>query len=191
MKYSLITLAESAVSSADYEQMASIFKIASIVLFSLAAVCLVFAVFSFITFKIPNVIGDLTGRNARKSIEKMRDANEKGGKKSYRPHPVASERGTLTEPIKQSKKESKKLSKTAKAVTQRKEPQTFDGSGATDVLEDKNATAKLDYDADGTEILSPGTQVLSEETMQTALNANILKIKMIQNIVLIHTEEVI
>ena len=191
MKYSFITLVASTVSSTNYEQMASIFKIVSIVLFSLAAVCLVFAVFAFITFKIPNVIGDLTGRNARKSIEKMRDANEKGGKKSYRPHPVASDRGTLTEPIKQSKKESKKLSKTAKTEPQRKKPQTFDGGGATDVLEDVNATTKLDYDADGTEILSAGTQVLSEETMQTALNENTVKIKMIQNIILIHTEEVI
>lgn len=191
MKYSFITLAASTTSSTNYEQMASIFKIVSIVLFSLAAVCLVFAVFAFITFKIPNVIGDLTGRNARKSIEKMRDANEKGGKKSYRPHPVASDRGTLTEPIKQSKKESKKLSKTAKTEPKRKESQTFDGSGATDVLEDINATTKLDYNADGTEILSAGTEVLSEETMQTALNENTVKIKMIQNIILIHTEEVI
>ena len=191
MKYSFITLAVSTASSTNYEQMASIFKIVSIVLFSLAAVCLVFAVFAFITFKIPNVIGDLTGRNARKSIEKMRDANEKGGKKSYRPHPVASDRGTLTEPIKQSKKESKKLSKTAKTEPQEKNLQTFDGSGATDVLEDVNATTKLDYDADGTEILSAGTQVLSEETMQTALNENTVKIKMIQNIILIHTEEII
>lgn len=191
MKYSFITLAASTASSTNYEQMASVLKIVSIVLFSLAAVCLVFAVFAFITFKIPNVIGDLTGRNARKSIEKMRDANEKGGKKSYRPHPVASDRGTLTEPIKQSKKESKKLSKTAKTEPKRKESQTFDGSGATDVLEDINATTKLDYNADGTEILSAGTEVLSEETMQTALNENTVKIKMIQNIILIHTEEVI
>lgn len=191
MKYSFITLAASTASSTNYEQMASVLKIVSIVLFSLAAVCLVFAVFAFITFKIPNVIGDLTGRNARKSIEKMRDANEKGGKKSYRPHPVAFDRGTLTEPIKQSKKESKKISKTAKTEPQSKNPQKFDGSGATDVLEDVNATTKLDYDADGTEILSAGTQVLSEETMQTALNENTVKIKMIQNIILIHTEEII
>lgn len=191
MKYSFITLAASPASSTNYEQMASVLKIVSIVLFSLAAVCLVFAVFAFITFKIPNVIGDLTGRNARKSIEKMRDVNEKGGKKSYRPHPIASDRGTLTEPIKQSKKESKKLSKTAKIEPQSKNPQKFDGSGATDVLEDVNATTKLDYDADGTEILSAGTQVLSEETMQTALNESTVKIKMIQNIILIQTEEVI
>lgn len=191
MKYSFITLVASNASSTNYEQMTSIFKIVSIVLFVLAAVCLAFAIFAFVTFKIPNVIGDLTGRNARKSIEKMRDANEKGGKKSYRPHPIASDRGTLTEPIKQSKKESKKLSKTAKTELRRKEAQKFDGSSATDVLEDVNATTKLEYDADGTEILSAGTEVLSEETMQTALNENTVKIKMIQNIILIHTDEII
>ncbi|MBS7359128.1 MAG: hypothetical protein KIG53_00825 [Oscillospiraceae bacterium] len=191
MRYSFVTLAVSTASSTNYEQMASIFKIVSIVLFSLAAVCLLLAVFTFIIFKIPNVIGDLTGRNARKSIEKMRDANEKSGKKSYRPHPVASDRGTLTEPIKQSKKESKKLSETVKTEPQRKESQTFDGNSATDVLEDLNATAILDYDSNGTEILSGGTEVLSEETMRTTLNENTVKIKMIQDIILIHTEEVI
>lgn len=120
MKYSFITLAASPASSTNYEQMASVLKIVSIVLFALAAVCLAFAVFAFITFKIPNVIGDLTGRNARKSIEKMRDANEKGGKKSYRPHPIASDRGTLTEPIKQSKKESKNFLKRQKQSHKRK-----------------------------------------------------------------------
>lgn len=96
-------LADVSVSSANYEQMASVFKIVSILLCVLAAICLVLGIITFIVFKIPNVIGDLTGRNARRSIEQMRQENEKGGKKSHRPHPVASDRGTLTEQIKESK----------------------------------------------------------------------------------------
>lgn len=189
MEISFITLAATATSSANYEQMASAFKIVSIVLFILAAVCLAFGIFAFITFKIPTIIGDLTGRNAKKSIEQMRESNEKGGNKSYRPHPVASDRGTLTEPIKSNKKESKKLSKNAKIPVQQNASPNTPGSGPTNVFEDTNATVKLDYDANGTEILNGGTEVLSEETMQAALDENMVKIKMIQNIVLVNTEE--
>ncbi len=185
MKLNFITMAAG---SADYEKLANIFSISTIVLFALAGVCFTFAVFTFITFKIPNIIGDLSGRNARKSIEQMRESNEKGGKKSYRPHPVAIDRGTLTEQIKESKKLSKKTT-----PKQGKNPKAIlsDGSGATDVLEDINATVNLNYDQNGTEILGEGTQVLSNEVIQSALNETTVNFEMIQNIVLIHTDEVI
>lgn len=183
-------LADVSVSSTNYEQMASIFKTVSIVFFALAAVCLALGIITFIVFKIPNVIGDLSGRNARKSIEQMRETNEKGGKKSHRPHPVASDRGTLTEPIKQN---SSKLRKQKQVIPK---PQTVShvdtkGSSATDVLDDPNATQKLDFNETGTEILAEGTQVLSNEQMQAALNQTAVGFKMIQDIVLIHTDEVI
>ncbi len=181
-------LADVSVSSANYEQMASVFKIVSILLCVLAAICLVLGIITFIVFKIPNVIGDLTGRNARRSIEQMRQENEKGGKKSHRPHPVASDRGTLTEQIKESKMLSQKP-----VQKQTAKPKTIvpDGSGATDVLEDINATVNLNYGQNGTEILSEETQVLSNEVIQSALNETTVNFKMIQNIILIHTDEVI
>lgn len=188
MEFSLITMA--ATGSTNYEQMANALKITSIVLFVLAAVSLAFAIFAFVFFKIPNVIGDLTGRNARKSIEQMRQENEKGGKKTHRPHPVAVDRGTLTEPIKENKKANKKQSKVTKKPDTVSQP-TNEGSGATDVLEDPNATERLDYDPNGTEILNSGTEVLSNETIQAALNEKTVDIKMIQDIVFVHTEEVI
>lgn len=174
--------------STNYEQMASIFKTVSIVLFVLAAICLILGISTFVVFKIPNVIGDLSGRNARRSIEQMRQENEKGGKKSHRPHPVASDRGTLTEQINESKKLSQKP---AQKQTAKPKPVVPDGSGATDVLEDINATVNLNYDKNGTEILNEGTQVLSNEVIQSALNETTVNFKMIQNIVLIHTDEVI
>ncbi len=174
MNSSMMILAATA-GSANYDKLASAHKTTSIVLFVLALVCLAFGVFSFIAFKIPTIIGDLTGRNARKSIEQMREANEKGGKKSYRPHPVASARGTITEPI---------------VVASREENQTGRGQ-PTDVLDDENATEKLNYNETGTEILDGGTQVLSEESIQSALHEKTVKVKMIQDIVLVHTEETI
>ena len=173
MNLNFITMAAG---STNYEQMANIFKISTIVLFVLASVCLAFAIFAFITFKIPNVIGDLTGRNARRSIEQMRQENEKGGKKSHRPHPVASDRGTLTEQIKESKKFSKKPVQKQNA---KPKPIVLDGSGATDVLEDTNATVNLNYDQNGTEILNEGTQVLSNEVIQSALNETTVNFKLI------------
>lgn len=197
MNYQFITLAAS--SASDYEKLASTLNVVSIVLFALAGACLTLAIFSFIKFKIPRIIGDLTGRNARKSIEEMRAENEKSGRKSYRPHPVASDRGTLTEPIKQhsgklKKPKSQKLKKEQTAATQSAPtaPQHSGiGSGATDVLDDVNATVKLDYDENGTEVLSEGTQVLSNEQLQQAVNQTSVKFKMIQDIVLVHTEEII
>lgn len=188
MDISNIILADVSAGSTNYEQMASIFKTVSIVLFVLAAVCLALGIITFIVFKIPNVIGDLSGRNARKSIEQMRASNEKGGKKSHRPHPVASDRGTLTEQIKESKKLSQKP---VQKQTAKPKPIAPEGSGATDVLEDINATVNLNYDQNGTEILNEGTQVLSNEVIQSALNETTVNFKMIQNIVLIHTDEVI
>lgn len=185
MDLNFITMAAG---STNYEQMANIFRISTIVLFVLAGVCLAFAIFAFITFKIPNVIGDLTGRNARRSIEQMRQENEKSGKKSHRPHPVASDRGTLTEQIKESKKLSQKP---VQKQTAKPKPVVPNGSGATDVLEDTNATVNLNYNQNGTEILNEGTQVLSNEVIQSALNETTVNFKMIQNIVLIHTDEVI
>lgn len=187
MKLNFITMAAG---SADYEKLARVFNISTIVLFVLAGVCLAFAIFSFITFKIPNVIGDLSGRNARKSIEQMRESNEKGGSKSHRPHPVASARGTLTEPIKQNSSKLKKQKQVTSKPQAVSKVETKDNS-ATDVLDDPNATQKLDYNETDTEILAEGTQVLSNEVIQSALNETTVNFKMIQNIVLIHTDEVI
>lgn len=187
MRLNFITMATG---SADYEKLANIFSVSTIVLFVLAGVCLAFAIFAFITFKIPNVIGDLTGRNARKSIAQMRQENEKDGKKSHHSHPVAAERGTLTESIKQSNDKLKKQ----KQTTQKNKPVTkpdFIGGSATDVLCASNTTERLDYNETGTEILAEGTQVLSKEQMQAVLNQTAIGFKMIQNIIFVHTDEVI
>ena len=73
--------------------MAETLSMISIISFAGAAVCLVMAIIFFVYFKIPSVIGDLSGRTARKSIEQMRVMNEKSGKKVYKPDKVNLERG--------------------------------------------------------------------------------------------------
>lgn len=57
------------------------------------------AVVVFFVLKIPTVIGDLTGSNARKAIENIRNQNENSGEKLYKTSPVNSSRGKLTDKI--------------------------------------------------------------------------------------------
>lgn len=162
-----------AVGSSDYAAQASLFRIIAIVSFALAIAFLVFAIFAFIKFKIPKIIGDLSGRNAKKSIEQMREENEKSGKKAFRPHPVAVDRGTITESIDTSK-DSKK-------------------PPADVTSDDDNVTEKLNYDSNGTEVLGEGTEVLSADMLNEAVQQqqNSTEMTMLQNIVFVHTDEAI
>ena len=50
---------------------------ASVILLVLSAVFLFLAIFFFLLFNIPSVIGDLSGRTAKRSISKLRAENEK------------------------------------------------------------------------------------------------------------------
>lgn len=65
--------------------MAETLSIISIISFVAAGVFLAIAIVLFTVFKIPSVIGDLSGRNARKSIEQIRKNNEKSDNNTYRP----------------------------------------------------------------------------------------------------------
>lgn len=64
---------------------AEILSLISVISFVFCAIAFVLAVFFWFFFKIPSVIGDLSGRTARKSIEKMRAGNEKAAAQGYRP----------------------------------------------------------------------------------------------------------
>ncbi len=66
--------------------MSELLSTLAIVAYGIAGVCLALAVFFWFFFKIPSVIGDLTGRTARKSIAQMRAANEKAGASRSREH---------------------------------------------------------------------------------------------------------
>lgn len=76
--------------------MAEILHTLSIISFVLAVLFVVIAIIFWFVFKIPNVIGDLSGHNARKSIAQMRQNNEKTGDKSYKASKKNLDRGKLT-----------------------------------------------------------------------------------------------
>ena len=65
----------------------------------LTIIMFIVSVLVFFLLNIPNVIGDLTGSNARKAIEDIRNSNERTGEKTYRTSPVNRERGKLTDKI--------------------------------------------------------------------------------------------
>ena len=69
----------------------------STVAFVVSGVSLALSVFFWFFFRIPTVIGDLSGKNAKKSIAKIRANNEKSGNKSFKPSATNQERGKLTE----------------------------------------------------------------------------------------------
>lgn len=174
------------------ENLANVSFIVSIVAFSFAGVSLLAAIFIWFKFDILKVIDDLSGRSARRSIEQMRMKNEKSGKKSYRPHPVASDRGKVTEQIKKQSGSLKKSKSQQKLKVVNKQAVTggkkVNASAVTDQL---NQTAVLNFDSSGTEILNDGTQVLTNEQINTALENPVAKINIIQNIVFVHTDEII
>lgn len=73
----------------------------SVISYVIAIICLVFAIFFWIFFKIPVVIGDLSGRTAKKSIAKIRAENEKIGEKKYK-YNVNNKLGAASDTIKSS-----------------------------------------------------------------------------------------
>lgn len=176
----------------DVENLANISFIVSIVAFSIAGVSLIAAIFIWFKFDILKVIDDLSGRSARRSIEQMRLENEKSGKKSYRPHPVASDRGTITEQIKQQSGSLKKSKSQNKQKEQVKNSaaavKKVNASAVTDQLDQ---TTPFNFDSSGTEVLNEGTQVLTNEQINKALDKPGAKINIIQNIVFVHTDETI
>lgn len=68
--------------------MAETLSVISTVSFMVSGVFAVIAAAVWFLFKIPSVIGDLSGRTARKSIERMRINNERSGDKPNLFHAV-------------------------------------------------------------------------------------------------------
>ena len=68
----------------------------------LAGIMLIVATLLFIFLHIPTVIGDLTGSNARKAIEEIRNQNASSGDKTYKSSAVNRARAKLTDKISES-----------------------------------------------------------------------------------------
>lgn len=170
---------------------AEILSLVSLISYIIAGISLVLAVFFWFAFKIPSVIGDLSGRTARKSIARMRASNERSGGKGYQPSATNASRGKLTDTMQHSRKH-KDEPKKAQPVDESQMPETgllssnkadLPGADQTDLLEDSQATGLL-VDADA-------TAPLHDEPAQRVKHIGGKKLTMLDEVILIHTDEVI
>lgn len=149
----------------------------------LCGAMIVTSILLFILLKIPKVIGDLTGRTARKAIENIRNQNESSGDKTYRSSLVNQERGKLTDKISPSGRLIRNPTDllggamaTEKIGTQQlvsDETTVLDSGNETTVL-----TGELDNSGNETTLLS-----------QTDISNNVFEIE--YEITYIHTNEII
>ena len=167
-------------------------NIVSIIFFIIAGVSLLVAIYSFVRFNIPQVIGELSGRTARKSIAQMRDKNEKTGNKAHRPSPSAIERGTLTDKIEKKKsveKSDKKISKVEEGTELLNSTEKLLTNIQTELLNESETELS---DDNATTVLSEETTVLTNnDNSQINVSNDSNDFKIMQNIVLIHTNETI
>lgn len=177
---------------------AEILSLISTISFVVAAISFVLAIFFWFYFKIPSVIGDLSGRTAKKSIARMRASNERAGGQGYKPSAANASRGKLTDTMQHSKKlvgDSQKkpaAGPKSKTVADDLMPETgllatnkaaavvgdqtelLDGSESTGLLVDEDATAPL-HDEPKAPVKRTGGK----------------KLTMLDEVILIHTDEVI
>lgn len=148
----------------------------------LGAIMLILSIALFFLYKIPNVIGDLTGKNAKKAIAAIRSQNESTGNKLYKSSKVNAERGRLTDKISPSgnliQQDNNIINggamNTEKISTQELPPEMTD---ETTVLNHENETTVLDYIAGETTVLD---QAINEQPFVIEYE-----------ITLIHTDEII
>jgi hypothetical protein len=148
--------------------MAELLSQLSIISYIVAGVFLTTAIVFFVAFRIPKVFSDLTGRTAKKSIKKIRANNELSGYKSYRPSKTNRERGKVTETIPQKEKN-----------------QDMPGTG---IISDNKADK---YDTEATGLLKESTVELREPIFKGPTREPKIKLKVLEEVLFVHTDEVV
>lgn len=138
------------------------------------------AIFFWFKFGIPAVIGDLSGRTARKSIARMREENERSGNKSHRPSVVNRERVAITNPIPSGKTASGNDLETG--ILSENRAENYD-SEQTALLTENEETALLVDDNE--------TAPLEAVAEQIIVRSGGKKLKLLEEVMLVHTDEVI
>lgn len=170
-------------------------SLVSLISYIVAGACFVLAIFFWFAFKIPSVIGDLSGRTAQKFIARMRASNEKAGGQGYKPSATNAGRSKLTNEMQHSKKlanEAPKAKAKEKEANNAGMPETgllssnkaeLAGTDKTNLLVGSEATGLLvDEDA---------TAPLHNEPVKRAKRVGGKKLTMLDEVILIHTDEVI
>lgn len=147
---------------------------------ALAVIMLVVSVILFFVYKIPSVIGDLTGSTARKAIEDIRNQNESSGNKVHKTSQVNRERGKLTDKISPSGSLLKNPS------------EAIGGAMATEKISTQELTSEH-YETTVLEV-SDETTILEQSAYETTVLTSVLNTVQFvieYEITYIHTDEII
>ena len=162
--------------------MADTLSLISLVSFIIAGVCLGLAVIFWFVFRIQKVIGDLSGRTARKSIARMRTKNEADGSKVVRRRDANAGQGksapAVSSPAQVQLRETEPL---PEDITEDIETGVLNGNAGVED-DEEDATVLLDGSDD--------TMLLSDMAVPTGKQAD-KKLMMLEEIALIHTDEAI
>ncbi len=138
----------------------------SLVAYILAAVFFVVAILLFFLLEVPKLIGDLSGKTAKKAIEEIRKQNERTGDKVYKPSAVNAARGALTDKISPSGHLQKRdTSLGAAGQTEKIATEQLQSEETTILCSEAEATTVLSRLTEETTVLNPNaeeTTVLSQ-----------------------------
>ena len=153
--------------------MAETLSIISLISFLAAGVFAILTVILWFVFHIPTVAGELSGRIAKKSIERMRKSNEESGKNSQGSDAV--------------KREGKN---SAVSMRQAGKTRSEGENEETDLLAESAARV---YQSEETGALADEkvTEVLNAGGAGPERKASSVKIDLLEQILFIHTKEVI
>lgn len=151
--------------------MAETLSTLSFVCYISAAILLIVGIVLFVVLRIPKTFSDYTGRSARKRIMKIRNTNEQTGNKSYRPSKVNKERGKITDNMPEKPKNRKK----------QEMPETG--------LISENKARR--YESEATGLLEESTAELNEPELAQLARPSKVKLKLLNEVIYIHTQEVI
>ena len=169
---------------------AEILSLISLISYIIAGVAAVLAVFFWFFFKIPSVIGDLSGRTAKKSIARKRASNERSGGRGYQPSATNANRGKITETM-QPPHNPKSDSKKGQPIDERRMPETGLLETNKAACIDSHQTELLNDETSGFLVDKNATVALQEEPTQIVKRTGGKKLIMLEDIMLIHTDEVI
>lgn len=163
--------------------MAETLEVLSIIFFTVSGVCMTLAVFFWIFFKNQDVVSNLSGRIARKSIAKMRTANEKNGLKFYRESKINAERRKFTEKILQEIPKQKNVS-----LEQIRPEMDILVTNKTDKVESEETYI---LKSEETRLLMDGevvTRPLNSRVYRQRMTSK--KLKIIEEVIIVHTEDI-
>ncbi len=165
----------------------------------LSGIFLSVSILLFFLYKIPNVIGDLSGANERKAVQNIRNQNEWTGDKVHKSSIVNRERGRVTDKISQSGKLIKNYGNTGPGAMETEKIGTRETATETTVLQSSPETTVLTVQAETT-VLSNNfneTTVLSSADLTSGDNYGTSVVDYSNSFVIeyeityIHTNEVI